>query len=346
VKIFITGAAGFLGSHLAEHFIKEGHTVVGCDNLIGGDIENVSIVKDIDKDNKYTFHIADCCDNTRMSEIISDMGGCDVLYHCAATAHEGLSVFSPSFITKNIFEASVSVFSAAIANNVKRIVFTSSMARYGIGEFLPPFREIYTPLPEDPYGIAKVAAEQVLKVLCEVNNVEYVIAVPHNIIGPRQCANDPYRNVASIMVNRMKQGLPPIVYGDGKQTRCFSYVGDVISCLAKMIDESSVVGEVINVGPDEEENTVNINDLAAILNQILGTDFEPIHMGDRPQEVKHATCSSEKARTLLGYRTKTELREGLRLTAESIEPQEFVYDRYPLEIVNDKTPKTWKERLI
>ena len=152
-----------------------------------------------------------------MNEVMKNV---DSVYHCAATAHEGLSVFSPYEISKNNFLASVSVFSAAIAHKVKRIIFCSSMARYG--DQKTPFTEDMNPKPVDPYAISKVAAENVLINLCELNNIEWVIAVPHNIIGPRQKYDDPFRNVVSIMINRMLQKKAPIIYGDGEQKRCFS----------------------------------------------------------------------------------------------------------------------------
>ena len=131
------------------------------------------------------------------------MKNINIVYHCAATAHEGLSVFSPYEITKNNYLASVSVFTACISHKVKRIIFCSSMARYGSQQ--TPFTEEMNPRPIDPYAISKVAAEDVLKNLCELNNIEWVIAVPHNIIGPKQKYDDPYRNVVSIMINRMLQ---------------------------------------------------------------------------------------------------------------------------------------------
>ena len=173
MKIFITGVAGFLGSHLADRMLKLGHTVTGNDNLLGGYLDNV--------DPRVEFYDLDCNDNDKLVEI---MQGSDIVIHCAATAHEGLSVFSPNFITKNIFQASVSTISAAIACGVKRFVYCSSMARYGNQP--TPFRETDTPQPVDPYGIAKVAGEQVLKTLCETHGMEWNIAVPHNIVGPRQ----------------------------------------------------------------------------------------------------------------------------------------------------------------
>ena len=165
-KIFVTGVAGFLGSHLAEKLVNLGHEVVGIDNMLGGYEDNVP--KNIE------FHKGDCCDFENIQKI---MKGVDVVYHCAATAHEGLSVFSPYEITKNNYLASVAIFSAAVNQKVKRIIFCSSMARYGGQK--TPFTEDMKPSPVDPYAISKVASEEVLKNLCELNKIEWVIAVPH-----------------------------------------------------------------------------------------------------------------------------------------------------------------------
>lgn len=333
MKIFITGVAGFLGSHLADRMLELGHEVVGNDTLIGGYLDNVP--KGVE------FYEADCCDAPRMTYI---MKGCDVVIHAAATAHEGLSVFSPSFITRNIFEASVATISAAIQNNVKRFVYCTSMARYG--EQQTPFTEDMKPQPVDPYGIAKVASEEVLKVLCETHGMEWNIAVPHNIIGPRQRFDDPFRNVMSIMINRNLRGKPAIIYGDGLQTRCFSYVGDCINCLEKMALDPNIVSEIINIGPDE--GTITVKELSNLVAKETGFEGEAIHIEDRPREVKHASCSADKARKLLDYETKTVLEKGIQETVEYIRmkgPVEFDYS-YPLEIISDKTPKTWKDRIM
>jgi UDP-glucose 4-epimerase len=333
VRIFISGVAGFLGSHLADKFLEAGHSVIGCDNMIGGYLDNVPA--------KVEFHQVDCNNFEAMHHLTQ---GCDVVYHCAATAYEGLSVFSPHIVTQNIVGASVSLFSAAVANKVRRIVFTSSMARYGMNEV--PFREAYTPKPEDPYGIGKVAAEDILKNLCKVHGVEYVVAVPHNIIGPRQKYDDPYRNVAAIMINLMLQDRQPIIYGDGQQKRCFSFVDDCTYCLAEMATSPTVVGETINIGPDEE--FVSILELAETVANLLCFNLNPRFMDERPQEVKLATCSAEKARELLGYKTTVGLKEGLQQMIDSIRdsgPKPFKY-HLSLEIVNEQTPKTWSDRLF
>jgi UDP-glucose 4-epimerase len=332
-KVFITGIAGFLGSHLADRFIELGYKVVGNDTLIGGYEDNVH--------EKAELYKVDCCDRSRMVEI---MKGSDIVIHAAATAHEGLSVFSPDFITRNIFQASVSTISAAIENRVKRFVYCTSMARYGNQK--TPFTEDMDPRPVDPYGIAKVAGEEVLKVLAETHGMEWNIAVPHNIVGPRQRYDDPFRNVMSIMINRNLQGKASIIYGDGEQTRCFSYVDDCVNCLEKMALDSNIYGEVINIGPDE--GTITIKKLAQLVANETGCNQDPIHMADRPREVKHAMCSAEKARKLLDYETKTDVNTAIVRTTEyirrrGVKPFDYTF---PIEIVNEKTPKTWKDRLM
>lgn len=333
MKIFITGVAGFLGSHLADRMLSLGHTVSGNDTLIGGYIENIPA--DVE------FYKIDCCDLTAMA---SAMSGADVVFHCAATAHEGLSIFSPSFITRNIFEASVATISAAIQNKVKRFVYCSSMARYGEQEF--PFKESQATAPIDPYAVAKVAGEQVLKILAPMNNMEWNIAIPHNIVGPRQRYDDPFRNVMSIMINRVLQGKPPIVYGDGSQVRCFSFINDVIYCLEKLALDPAIVSETVNIGPDEESKT--IKELAEVICSELGFTESIVYIPERPREVKNATCDSTKAKKLLGYKTTTNFIEGLRSTIEYVKalgPKPFDYS-YPLEIVNEYTPETWSKRTM
>ncbi len=332
-RVLITGVAGFLGSHLAEKLSDMKHSVVGIDNMIGGYRDNVP--KNIE------FHEVDCCDLKKIKKIIK---GVDVVYHCAATAHEGLSVFSPYEITKNNYLASISIFTAAVNEKVKRIIFCSSMARYG--DQKTPFTENMKPKPVDPYAISKVAAEEVLANLCELNGIEWVIAVPHNIIGPRQKYDDPFRNVISIMLNRMLQGKAPIIYGDGEQKRCFSYIDDCLTCMIPMLDQKNLNKQIINIGPDEE--FVTINKVAEICTNTTGINLKPIYKKDRPREVKHALCSSDKARKFLDYKTKTNLDVGVRKTYEYIKnrgARPFDYN-IELEITNELTPETWKNKEI
>ena len=334
MKIFITGIAGFLGSNLGIRLANNGHEIYGNDNLIGGYDDNI--------DKRFKFYNADCCNLEIMNKIIPD--DIDVLYHCAATAYEGLSVFSPHFVTKNIFEASVTTVTASIKKRVKKFIFCSSMARYGNQK--SPFNENMQTKPDDPYGIAKAASEDVIKNLCETHNVDWTILVPHNIVGPRQKYDDPFRNVMSIFLNKMLMNEQVYIYGDGLQKRCFSYVDDCIDCMEKCLESNISSKEIINIGPDEE--TITIKELAELCANEIGHNKEPIFVPDRPKEVKFATCSSNKARKLLGYETKIGLKESIKKTAEFIKrkgPKKFDY-HINLEINNELTPKTWKDKLI
>lgn len=261
MRILVTGVAGLLGSHIADRMLELGHEVVGVDNLIGGYMDNVN--------EKVRFYKADCGDLELMNEYIK---GCDVVFHAACTAYDGLSVWSPHFVTENTFGITMSVLSAAIQNKVRRFVYCSSMSRYGYQEEVP-FREDMVCNPQVPYAVAKYASECVIEKLAKLNGMEYVIVVPHNVIGPRQNYTDPYRNVASIMINRILQGKRPIIYGDGEQKRCFSFIGDVTYCIEKAILLDGLNGEVINIGPDEEYITVN--ELAKKISMLLGVEFNP-----------------------------------------------------------------------
>ena len=333
MKIFITGVAGFLGSHLAKRMIDLGHEASGNDNLIGGEKSNLP--------EKIKFFETDCNDLEKMSDIIK---GNEIIYHCAATAHEGLSVFSPNIITKNIFQASVSTITAAIQNKVRRFIYCSSMARYGSQDY--PFTEDMETKPEDPYGVAKVAGENILKLLADLNGMEWNIAVPHNIVGPNQKYDDPFRNVLSIFINRNLQNKPAVIYGDGKQKRCFSYIDDAVYCLEKMALDKNINKEIINIGPDEED--VTISELAEMVANEIGFNGKPLHLSDRPKEVRFATCSANKSRKLLNYKTKTSLKEAIKKTTEFIKKSGTKPFKYylPIEIINDKTPEAWVKKLI
>lgn len=333
MKVFITGIAGFLGSHVAERFRDLGWTVTGIDSLVGGSASNVP--------EGIQFIEVDCLQPTSYAKHLKDS---DLVYHCACTAYDGLSVFSPAYVYKNTAQATVEVASAAAAAGVPRFVHCSSMARYGQRQ--APFHEDMDPAPVNPYGLAKHASELIVKNIFDTHGGAYSIAVPHNIIGPRQRYNDPYRNVASIMINRMLRGLQPIVYGDGTQTRCFSFVSDVLFCLERMGILEAAVGETINIGPDEGE--ITILGLAETIAEMLGFDLDPIFVPSRPLEVDIATCSADKARRLLGYKTRSDLRSGLQTMIDWIErqgPTDFRYD-LGIEIFTPNTPTTWVDKLI
>ena len=334
MKILVTGVAGFMGSHLADAFLVKGYDVVGIDNLLGGYEENVPSGVD--------FHNIDLDNLELIQPLFEDV---DLVVHTACTAYEGLSVFSPSLVVRNTMQITTNIMSACVRANVKKIVHLSSMARYGTQDVVP-FVESMTPKPQDPYGIAKYGAELIIKNISDTHGLNYVILVPHNIIGPRQKFDDPYRNVASIMINRMLQGKQPIIYGNGEQKRCFSFMQDVTDPLMIACETDVADGRIVNIGPDEE--FVTINELAQKLSIILDFKLEPIYMPGRPQEVFHANCSANLSRELLNYKTTTSLEAGLVELVNWIKSKgsrEFNY-HLPLEFVTEKTPKTWTDRLM
>jgi len=301
--------------------------------MLGGELDNVPAA--------VNYFQYDCCHHNSMVKITK---GCDVVYHCAATAYEGLSVFSPHVVTQNIVTASVFALqrSDRESREEDRLLFVDG-ALWGQRGAVP--RKLRAAATR-PLRHRQGRGEQMLRNLCETHGVEYVIAVPHNIIGPRQKYDDPYRNVASIMMNLMMQGRQPTIYGDGEQKRCFSFVDDDIYCLKEMAYRPDVVGELINIGPDEE--FVTINELANNIANLLKFNVNPIYMPGRPQEVKLATCSADKARKLLGYQTKVKMEDGLQAMIDHIRrkgPRPFRY-HLDLEIVSELTPRTWKEKLF
>jgi len=334
VKILITGVAGFLGSHLADAFLERGDEVLGIDNLLGGYIENIP--------QGIEFHHKDLSDLESISDCFY---GVDLVVHSACTAYEGLSVFSPALVSQNTYQITATTLSASIKHGVKKFIFMSSMARYGT-QTTVPFTEKLIPSPQDPYGISKYAAELLVENLSRTHGMKHVILVPHNIIGPRQKYDDPYRNVASIMINRILQGKPPVIYGDGTQRRCFSFIQDVVNPIINACINDHVNGLTINIGPDEE--FVTINELATKISEILGYQGRPLYFPGRPQEVKDANCSANLARELLNYKTTVSLESGLVELIDWISnrgAKPFAY-HLPLEFIRPYTPKTWSEKIM
>jgi len=333
--VYITGIAGLMGSNLAKHFVTKGYIVKGCDNMIGGYKDNVP--------HKYVdYQELDIFDLDKLKE---HMKGSDVVLHTAALAYEGLSVFSPNIITKNIYSGTVSVATAAIANNVELFINFSSMARYG--DVIPPFSEDMICKPTDPYGMAKYQAELMLNLLNDIHGLKVYHIVPHNIIGPGQRYNDPFRNVAAIMINRLLQNKHLIIYGDGDQKRSFSDVKDCVEPVFRLVESQRFdSGEVFNIGPDGNE--ITIKELGYVCGRILNKYPHFDYYPDRPREVKNAWCNSNKARTQLNYNPSGNIDITIGSLASWIQKRgsrEFDY-HLPLEIEKENTPETWTKKLI
>jgi UDP-glucose 4-epimerase len=329
--VLVTGGAGFMGSWLVDELIRRGHQVVSVDNLLGGSERNVN------KDSKFIK--ADMRIRAKVREVVK---GVDLIFHLAAYAAEGQSFFSPVSINEINIVPMNNLLVEAINNNVEGFVFTSSMAVYGAQK--PPFREDLPREPEDPYGAAKAYCETMLEIFARTYGLHYAIIRPHNVYGPRQNTADPYRNVLGIWINRILRDKPPLIYGQGDQTRAFSYVEDVTPAIANAAFHEKADRQIINVGSDE---VTPINDACHALLETMGSEMEPTYEPARPGEVKHAYCTVRKSIDLLGYKTNHTLKQGLSKMvawARDLGPQEPTY-KLPLEITR-KAPKVWVDRLM
>jgi len=334
MRVFITGISGLLGSTMARYLINNGHEVVGIDNMIGGVEGNVPELA--------TFIEGDILNTELMKESMKD---CEVVFHTASLPYEGLSVFSPTITATSIVSGTLSTAVAAIHNKVRLFVNCSSMARYGAG--IPPFTEDMPTNPVDPYGLAKVQAEQHLKILNDIHGLNYLTVVPHNVIGVGQRYYDPFRNVVGIMINRCLQGKSIVIYGDGEQKRSFSDVYDCIKAIYHMMcsDRTDLTGSVYNIGPDNNE--ISIKQLAYKIGHYCSVYPSLTHFPDRPAEVKNAYCSSQKVRNEWNYNASITIDQTLQEMVNWIKPQVKDFDYHlPLEFVNEQTPKTWTEKLI
>ncbi len=337
-NIVITGSAGLLGSNLYKTLFKKGYYVTGIDNLVGGYVDNLD---------GYAYNHIDILDRDAVSLV---MKNCDIVIHTAALAYEGLSVFSPKLICENIYAGTASIASAAIENNVKLFINFSSMARYGEGN--PPFKETDSTNPIDPYGIAKIHAEELLNLLSDIHGLKVYHVVPHNVVGPGQNYTDPFRNVIAIFLNRTLQNKSIIIYGDGKQKRSISHVDDCVKAVIKLIESNSFPSkEVFNIGPDGNETTIKelakqVIDCCWEKQEVIYSDIK--YFPDRPQEVKNAFVSVEKAKKELNYSAianNIEIIRDLRDYILERGVKDFEY-KLPIEFVKENTPKTWTEKLL
>lgn len=341
MKVLVTGSAGFLGYHISKRLLMLGHEVVGIDNYVGGDALNTDDLKRHHQ-SEFSFVRGNLTSEHAVKYLFAHHKF-DVIFHTACYPHEGLSVASPYLITKSVTNATTLLLSSAVNGRVKRFVNFSSMARYG-SQPRYPFNEWMSPNPVDPYGAAKYAAELQVKSICDAYGVKWVNLIPHNIYGPFQKYDDPYRNVAAIMVNRVLQGKQPIIYGDGSQRRCFSFVMDLLPAIVDCGLTGVADGLTLNIGP--EEPFITIKDLAYTICGIAGVEFKPAFVPARPCEVTHANCSSELARSVLGVKFDTPLKDGLTILYNWIRtrgPKPFKF-HLPLEIDHEKVPATWRER--
>lgn len=277
----VTGCSGFIGSHVANELLKQGHEVVGIDDLSGGFL--------INNPKGMKFIQGSVSDVHLVNSIFSDYKF-DYIYHLAAYAAEGLSHFIRNFNYQNNLLASINLINAAVnQGTVKTFVFTSSIAVYGSNQ--TPMTEELTPLPEDPYGVSKYAVELDLECAHRMFGMNYIIFRPHNVYGENQNIGDPYRNVIGIFMNKIMQGKPMTIFGDGTQTRAFSYIADVAPIIANSVNVAEAQNQVFNVGADKP---YSVNELAVEVAKAMGVKPEIEYLEAR-KETLHAYCTHEKA---------------------------------------------------
>ena len=300
-RSLVTGGAGFMGSHVAEHLLRMGHEVTVLDDLSGGFTDNVP---------KGARFIKGSITDVRLIDGLFDEGSFDYVYHLAAYAAEGLSHFIKRFNYNTNLVGSINLINASVNHNIKCFVFTSSIAVYGAGQ--SPMSESMIPVPEDPYGISKLAVEQDLRVSHEMFGLDFIVFRPHNVYGERQNIGDRYRNVVGIFMNQLLQGEPMTIFGDGNQQRAFTHINDVAPIIASSVQYQSAHNQVFNIGAD---TPYSVNELSAVVAGAMGLPCNVKHLDPR-NEVHIAFSDHSKAEQVFGKRSKTSLTQGVRTMAE------------------------------
>jgi UDP-glucose 4-epimerase len=325
----VTGGAGFIGAHVTNELIGLGHRVIVLDDLSGGYEENINA--------KALFIKGSITDHELVQRIFEE-NKIDYVYHLAAYAAEGLSHFIRRFNYNNNLIGSINLINESIKSKIKCFVFTSSIAVYGVGQL--PMNENMTPAPEDPYGIAKYAVEQDLKSACEMFGLKYIIFRPHNVYGEYQNIADRYRNVLGIFMNQLLQDKPLTVFGDGTQSRAFTYIGDIAPYIANCVNIPAAYGQVFNIGADQ---VYSINELANTTMEILGKKC-PIKYLDARNEVLHAYSDHSKIKEVFNIKNFTSLTEGISRTVKWVK-QYGARQTPPFDNIEitEKLPAIWTE---
>lgn len=295
-NVLVTGGAGFIGSHVTEELLKLGYKVVVLDDLSGGFKENVPL---------GAFFVKGSVTNEHLIEDLFRLHKFNYVFHLAAYAAEGLSHFIRCFNYENNVLGSVTLINAAINHNVKCFVFMSSIAVYGKNQ--TPMREDMVPNPEDPYGIAKYAVELDLRAAHDTCKLPFIVFRPHNVYGERQNIADKYRNVLGIFLNHAMQGKPLPIFGDGKQKRAFTYIGDIAPIIARSVEVKKAYNQVFNIGADKPYTVL---ELAKVIADAAGVPLKLKHHPVR-NEVKIAYSDHKKANRIFKVKKYTDLKEGV-----------------------------------
>lgn len=299
----ITGGAGFMGSHLARECLALGHTVVVLDDLSGGFRSNVP---------EGALFVEGSVEDAALVNRLFAEHRFQYVYHLAAYAAEGLSHFIRTYNYRNNLLGSMTLVNASVnSGTVERFVFTSSIAVYGAGQ--TPMTEATVPQPEDPYGVAKYAVEMDLRAAQHMFGLDFTVFRPHNVYGPHQNIGDRYRNVVGIFMNQVMRGRAMPIFGDGLQTRAFTYIDDVVPVIARAVGTAQARNEVFNLGADMPRT---VRDVAAAVAAAFGVAPDIEHLPPR-SEVVHAFSDHRKVVERLGTAgAYVPLEEGVRRMAE------------------------------
>jgi UDP-glucose 4-epimerase len=328
-RALVTGAAGFMGSHVVDGCLELGMDVLATDDLSGGYMENVP--------QQAEFVVGDLRDAGFVAGLWSGRTF-DYVYHLGAYAAEGLSHFVRAFNYRTNLEATVNLINQAVLHDVKRFVFTSSIAVYGHGQV--PMTEDMIPLPEDPYGISKYAAELDLAAAAKMFDLDYTVFRPHNVYGERQNIADKYRNVIGIFMNAVLRGEPMRVFGDGQQTRAFSHIADVAPIISRSPLVEGSRNEAFNIGADQPYTVLELaREVADAFDVECRVEHEPPR-----NEVVHAYSDHTKVREVFDPQPPIDLRTGIRRMAVWVQQHGA---RDPVEFpgrieVDLKLPPSWR----
>jgi len=300
-KILVTGGAGFIGSHIVDRLLTNGFEVIVLDNFSTGRMENLA-----HHQGRKNLHIVKS-DLRELESVKTALVDVDVVFHEAAMVSVVRSVENPLITNEINVTGTVNLLKACLDAGVKRFVHASSSSVYGDIETLPK-REDLSPQPISPYAVSKLAAENYVKVFHEVYGLETVCLRYFNVYGPRQ-AYGPYSGVITIFMNQLRSNQPPTIYGDGTQTRDFTYVQDVVEANLLAMMNKNATGEVFNTAAGVP---TTINQLAKLLLEIMGRiNLKPVYQSPRLGDIKHSYADISKARRILGYEPKVSLKEGL-----------------------------------